>query len=443
VAHLMTGVSGVRGIFGDGLDESVAERFAYAFGGQYHGRIVVGRDSRRSGKRLADAVISGLRKAGADAVDLGLVTTPGVEMAVIARGASGGVIVTASHNPGEWNGLKFLGPDGVFLDASQGAALLDGYRSTGPLGGISPTGGLDRWDEANAHHIESVLALDIIDADLIAASNFIVCLDAVNGAGGDVCTTLLEHLGCIVKGINTTPSGVFAHGAEPISEHLGELCALVRDTGADVGFAVDPDVDRLALVDDRANAPGEEYTLALAADFLFGKGLKSAVCNLSTSRMIDDAAECYGAVVHRSPVGEINVVQAMRALGVEFGGEGNGGIIYPPLHSGRDAVLGMALILQYLAETKKTLGGLVAEFPEYTMVKEKIALGGSDGWRETLLGAFPDAVADTRDGVKLTLGRSWVHVRPSNTEPVVRIIAEAPSRREVDVLLARARSAVV
>lgn len=439
--QLIAGISGVRGIYGDGLDEVVAERFAYAFGKRSGGPVVVGRDSRTSGTVLAGAVIAGLRKAGAGVIDLGLASTPAAEMAVIAKGASGGVIVTASHNPAQWNGLKFLGPDGVFLDSAEGGELLAAYRSLGPIGGLPETGPLAAWDGADEHHVESILSLDIIDPGRIAAAKYTVCLDAVNGAGGPVCTRLLERLGCAVHGINMLPTGVFPRGAEPVPENLGELCSLVRNTGADIGFAVDPDVDRLSLVDKTGTAPGEEYTLALAADFLFGKGVRTAACNLSTSRMIDDAAEPHGAIVHRTPVGEINVVQAMRASGAGIGGEGNGGVIYPPLHAGRDAVLGMALILQYLAESGKTLGELVAEFPRYVMVKDKIPFEGSGAWRDKILSAFHEAEADMRDGVKLTIGRSWVHVRQSNTEPVVRIIAEAPTRGEMENLLLRVRRA--
>lgn len=438
----MIGVSGVRGIYGEDLDETLAERLAYAFGKYFGGPAAVGRDSRPSGTALAGAVIAGLRKAGADVIDLGLASTPATEMAVIAKRASGGVIVTASHNPAQWNGLKFLGPDGVFLDSIQGAELLAEYQSLGIIGDIVETGSLDIWDSADDHHIESILALDIIEPDRIAASGFTVCLDTVNGAGGAVCTRLLERLGCTVHGINTEPTGVFPRGAEPVPENLGALCGMVRETDADIGCAVDPDVDRLSLVDETGIAPGEEYTLALAADFLFGKGVRTAACNLSTSRMIDDAAERHGAVVHRAPVGEINVVQAMRAVGAGVGGEGNGGVIYPTLHYGRDAVLGIALVLQYLAETGKTLGELVAEFTRYVMVKDKIPRESSGAWRAPLISAFPEAAADLRDGVKLTIGRSWVHVRPSNTEPIIRIIAETPTCGEMGDLLLRVRRAL-
>lgn len=438
----MIGVSGVRGIYGDGLDEAVAERFAHAFGKRFGGPVVIGRDSRTSGAAIARSAISGLRKAGADVIDLGLASTPTTEMAVLAKRAAGGVIVTASHNPARWNGLKFLGGDSVFLDASEGAGLLEKYRALGDIGGIPETGSLTSWDGADDHHIESILALDIIEPGRIADAGFAVCLDAVNGAGGAVCARLLERLGCAVHGIYMEPTGVFPRGAEPVPENLGALCALVRDVEADIGFAVDPDVDRLSLVDETGTAPGEEYTLALAADFLFGKGVRSAACNLSTSQMIDDAADRQGATVHRAPVGEINVVQAMRVYGALIGGEGNGGVIYPPLHEGRDAVLGMALVLQYLAETGKTIGELVAEFPRYVMVKDKISLERPVAWSESLLAAFPEAEADLRDGVKLTIGRSWVHVRPSNTEPIIRIIAEAPAPDILDDILLRVKKAV-
>lgn len=439
----MISVSGVRGVYGDGLDEGIAERFAYAFGKRRGGPVVVGRDSRVSGEAIIGAVASGLRKAGADVIDLGLASTPTTEMAVIARKAAGGVIVTASHNPAEWNGLKFLGPDGVFISPEEGERLVEGFRTAGESALPRIDGELSSWDRADDHHIDSVLALDVIDPDLVARAGFTVCLDAVNGAGGSIGVRLLESLGCSVRGINLEPTGVFPRGAEPIPENLGDLCALVRETGADIGFAVDPDVDRLSLVDGAGVAPGEEYTLAIAADFLFGKGVDAAAVNLSTSRMIEDAAARHDAAVHRSAVGEINVVNVMRERGAGFGGEGNGGVIYPPLHEGRDAVLGMALILQCMAETGKSLAELTARFPRYAMVKDKIPLASGGAWREPLLAAFPGVTADLRDGVRLDFGTSWAHVRPSNTEPIIRIIAEAPTRPELDAILEKVRSAVM
>ena len=439
---LMTGVSGVRGIFGDGLDEGVAARFAHAFGKRCAGPVVVGRDSRVSGPAIADAVFSGLGKAGVAAVDLGIVPTPTVEMALTARGDVGGIIITASHNPGQWNGLKFLGPDGVFLDADEGAELLAAYEATGDLADVPPAGALESWDGAVDHHVDAVLALDLIDRDLIASRGFTVCLDAVNGGGGPACSAILERLGCTVRGINLDPTGIFTHNPEPVPSNLGDLCAHVRDTGADIGFAVDPDADRLSLVDEHGIAIGEEYTLAIVADHLMEKGERTGACNLSTSRMIDDAAARHGATVHRSAVGEINVVKLMRAAGAGIGGEGNGGIILPALHHGRDALVGMALILQIMVERDASLSALAARFPRYVLLKDRTPRGGNTDWRAGVRGLFPDDERDERDGVKVIFPDSWVHVRESNTEPIVRIMAEAPTEERARELVEKVRGGV-
>jgi phosphomannomutase len=435
----MISVSGVRGIYGDGLDDAVAEKFAYSYGMIYNDTIVVGRDSRTSGEAILGAVISGLTKAGADVIDLGLASTPTVEMAVTEKKASGGVIITASHNPGQWNGLKFLGPDGVFLDAAEGEKVLDIFHSTEHIDDHAATGTLSRWDSANTHHVGSIFALDTIDTALIASKKFTVCIDTVNGAGGPICSDLLEKIGCTVHTANTDPTGVFAHGAEPVASNLGELCELVKSQNADVGFAVDPDVDRLSIVDGSGTAIGEEYTLALVIDYLMAGTENTAACNLSTSRMNDDAAAKHGGTVHRSPVGEINVVSKMREVGAGLGGEGNGGVIYPALHAGRDAVLGIALILQYMAETGKSIGELASAIPSYAMIKEKITIAEKNTWIAPLLDSvdtdFNGASIDEQDGIKIILPDSWVHVRQSNTEPIVRVIAEAPTEDAARALL--------
>ncbi len=435
MATLMTGVSGVRGIYGDGLDEGVAERFAYAFARMRRGAIIVGRDSRTSGAPLAGAVFDGIGKAGADTVDLGIVPTPTVEMAVTHHGAAGGIIVTASHNPGRWNGLKFLGPDGVFLDAAEGTALLEAANAAGDLSNLPVRGGRMAWDDAVAHHVKAVLANELIDPALIAGQKFNVALDAVNGAGGEACRLLLDRLGCTVHGIHLDPTGEFPHNPEPVPAHLGDLEVLVRNAGADIGFAVDPDVDRLSLVDERGKAIGEEYTLALAADYVMERTGSDAACNLSTSRMIDDAAAWHGTTVHRSPVGEINVVKLMRETGAAIGGEGNGGIILPALHPGRDALIGIALILQYMAVKGEPLSSLAARFPSYTLLKDRASNDDSRPWREAVRGLFADAARDERDGIKVSFPDAWVHVRESNTEPIVRIMAEAPTENRAKVLI--------
>ncbi len=437
VPSLMISISGVRGIYGDGLDDELAMKFGCAFGRLYGGPVVVGRDSRVSGPAVSRAVVRGLRMGGADVIDLGLASTPTTEMAVPARGACGGIIITASHNPREWNGLKFLDGDGVFLDAEAGGRLLAAYRSIDTLDGLDETGGIGTWNGADDHHIESILSLPFIDREAIAPSCFTVCLDAVRGAGGVIGSELLRRLGCTVHGVDLDPDGEFPRNPEPLPENLKGLENKVRETGADVGFALDPDVDRLAIVDDFGAAIGEEYTLALAVDFMMEHTETDTACNLSTSRMLDDVAAHHGRTVHRSAIGEINVVTLMKETGVEIGGEGNGGVIVPRLHYGRDAVLGMALILQVMAERSMSIDELISDIPSYVMRKEKLPLPGGGDWKSLVLDTFPDAETDTRDGVKVIFPDSWVHVRESNTEPIVRIYAEAPDRERVDGLVRR------
>lgn len=438
----MISISGVRGVYGDGLDDECAEKFAFAFGTIYGRSVVIGRDSRISGKALLRAVISGLGKAGCDVTNIGLASTPTTEMAVLKHNASGGVIITASHNPGEWNGLKFLGPDGVFLDARQGAELLEKYKSAEGIGDMPLRGAVSAWDGGNDYHIQSILNLDIIDIESISSKNFTICLDAVNGAGGEICTSLLNRLGCTVHGINIEATGKFAHNPEPVPGHIVDLCALVKEKRADIGFAVDPDVDRLSIVSEEGVAIGEEYSLALAADYIMEKTGTDAACNLSTSLLIDYAAGRRGVKVHRSPVGEINVVQLMREAGAGIGGEGNGGIILPALHSGRDAVLGIALILQLMAERNSKISGLAGSFPVYSMIKEKVSIDRQDSWTEPVKKAFHGETMDERDGIKIIFPESWVHVRESNTEPVVRIIAEAPCEKEAKKLIGKMRDII-
>jgi len=438
----MVGVSGVRGVYGDGLTDEIAEKFAYSFGGIYGGSVIVGRDSRKSGKPLLHAVVSGLKKTGVDVIDIGLASTPTAEMAVVAKKASGGIIITASHNPGEWNGLKFLGSDGVILNSSDGAKVLEVYQSTGGIGEISRKGSLVEWDGADEHHIKSIVSLEVIDRELITSHKFKICLDTVNGVGGAICIDLLKTLGCEVYAMNTEPTGDFSHGAEPVPENIQDLCSLVSEKGADVGFAVDPDVDRLSVVNERGEALGEEYTLALVIDYLMESYTKIAACNLSTSRMIDDVAARHGGAVYRSSVGEINVIEKMREVGAGVGGEGNGGVILPALHYGRDAVLGIALILQLMAKNGKIIGALADSIPKYRMIKQKMEITEKGAWIETLKEKFSDEKMDLRDGIKIIFPDSWIHVRESNTEPIVRIIAEARTEGEAEELVKRVYDAI-
>ncbi|HVH10739.1 MAG TPA: phosphoglucosamine mutase [Gemmatimonadales bacterium] len=455
---LMVGVSGVRGIVGKDLTPEVVAGWARAFGtwvGEGRGegrrerpRVVVGRDARASGPAFAAAVTAGLVSVGCDVVDLGLVPTPTVQLAVEHHHASGGVAITASHNPIEWNALKFIGPDGIFLDGAAGtrvAALARDATGAEPRNGgrvSTDLGAIER-------HLAGVLALPTLDVERIRARRFQVALDAVRGAGGPAMGALLERLGCRVVGINLETDGQFPRAPEPVPENLGELIALVRRSDADLGVAVDPDVDRLAIVDEQASAIGEDYTLAFAVRAVLGGAASQAgaaprvvVCNLSTSLVVEDAARDCGAAVARTPVGEAHVARVLRELHAPIGGEGNGGVIYPLLHVGRDAPVAAALVLELLARTGKRVSDLVAAAPRYTIVKAKVPrssarrLPTADDLDSALLRG---AKVDRQDGLRLAWRDRWLHVRPSNTEPIIRLIAEAPTRAEAEQLVEEGR----
>ena len=432
---LMVGVSGVRGIVGKDLTDEVVTRYARAFGlwaGERTPLVVVGRDARASGPAFEQAVIAGLGSVGCDVVRVGLVPTPTIQLAVEHHGAGGGIAVTASHNPIEWNALKFIGPDGIFLDGPEGARVQALAVEGGP--GRSRAVKIATDDGAVERHLHAVLELSAVDVERIRRRKFAVALDAVRGAGGPVMRALLERLGCTVTGINLETDGQFPRAPEPVPENLGELSTLVRRTGADVGIAVDPDVDRLAIVDETGAAIGEDYTLAFAVRAVLGGrreaggGKPSVVCNLSTSLVVEDAAREFGAALVRTPVGEVHVARAILRLAAVIGGEGNGGVMYPDLHAGRDAPVAAALVLELLARTGKRVSELVAAAPRYTIVKAKAPRGPAlEPVYAALRRRFADAQADVQDGLRLAWRDRWLHVRPSNTEPIIRLIAEAPS----------------
>ncbi|HKW40369.1 MAG TPA: phosphoglucosamine mutase [Gemmatimonadales bacterium] len=469
---LMVGVSGIRGIVGKDLTEETVARYARAFGTWARGStqrpvVVVGRDARESGPAFERAVIDALVSVGCAVVQVGVVPTPTVQLAVEHHHAAGGIAITASHNPIEWNALKFIGPDGIFLDGADGKRVLslaqqdDGKARTVGKGG----GSVQRDPGAVERHLEAVLKLPAVDIAGIRERRFTVALDAVRGAGGPVMRALLERLGCRVPGINLETDGRFPRPPEPVPENLGELTGLVRRSGADVGIAVDPDVDRLAIVDEQGVPIGEDYTLAFAVRAVLGVGqsdsrtvgLKSAglsdcptvrpsvVCNLSTSLVVEDAARECGAEVVRTPVGEVHVARAILRLAAVIGGEGNGGVMYPALHAGRDAPVAAALLLTLLARTGTRVSGLVAAAPRYAIEKTKLERGtrnaerGMDAIYAALRGRFPDAMADTQDGLRLAWRDRWLHVRPSNTEPIIRLIAEAPARADAEQLIEEGR----
>ncbi len=442
---LMISVSGIRGIVGKDLTPELVSRYAAAFGSlaveQGRPAVVLARDARTSGPMFAAAVQAGLQSVGCDVLDLGLVPTPTAQMAVEHHGAGGGIVITASHNPIEWNALKFVGPDGLFLDAETGARIRKLAEDGMKRAGWDAIGGLDLDGRSVDRHVERVLDLPQIDADAIRRAGFTVALDCVRGAGGTIMPRLLEALGCTVAGMDLVPDGRFPRAPEPVPGNLGGLVELVRRSGAAVGMAVDPDVDRLALVNESGEAIGEDYTLAFAVEAVLRRTQGPVVVNLSTSLVVDDAAAEYGVKVNRAPVGEANVARAMRDAGAVIGGEGNGGVILPALHLGRDAPLAAALVLDLLATTGRRVSELVAKRPRYTIVKARVPRGADVAEAYSRLEAgFPDAAADHQDGLRLAWADRWLHVRPSGTEPIIRMIAESRTSKDAQALVDEARS---
>jgi len=445
---LMISVSGMRGIVGTDLTPEMVATYAAALGTWIRGNggthVVLGRDARTSGAMFAHAATAGFLSVGVDVIDVGVAPTPTVQMAVEHHCAGAGLILTASHNPIEWNALKFVGPDGIFLDAEAGAAVRRVAEAGATRAGWNEIGSLSQDVGAIDRHLDAILALPEIDADAIRRADLHVALDCVRGAGGPTMLALFDRLGVRVSGINLEADGRFPREPEPIPKNLGELGGLVQQSGADIGMAVDPDVDRLALVDENGVAIGEDYTLALAVRAVLGAapagGEPVVVANLSTSLVVSDATRASGGRFVRAPVGEANVARAILAEKAVIGGEGNGGVILPALHVGRDAPLGAALILQYLARVGHRLSDVVAGSPRYVIVKAKAPRGGDlDAQYRRLAAAFPDADRDTRDGLRLGWPDRWLHVRPSGTEPIVRLIAEAPTAPEAEALIERAR----
>ena len=442
----MRSVSGLRGIVGADLVPAVVERYGAAFGAFILARgghtVALARDSRESGPAFVAAASAGLRGSGVDVVNLGMVPTPTAQLAVELLRLDGGIVVTASHNPVEWNALKFIGRGGRFLakpDADALFALADAGLSAPRAGG-----GERREEGAVRAHLDRVLGLSWLDLAAVRRRRFRVALDCVRGAGSTIMPALLEALGCAVHGIHLEPDGRFPREPEPIPEHLGELGELVRRTRSDVGLAVDPDVDRLALVDEAGRAIGEDYTLAFAVRAVLAQRTGPVVTNLSTSLVVDDAARAFGVAVERAPVGEANVVERMVAAGAVIGGEGNGGVILPEVHLGRDAPVAATLALALLAARGAPVSALVNSAPHYTIVKTKLPrpAGPLEQAYAALAAAVPGASEDRQDGLRLALADRWVHVRPSGTEPVVRIIAEAPSRAEAEALIERGKAAL-
>jgi phosphomannomutase len=399
---------------------------------------------------FAAAATSGLVSVGCDVIDVGLVPTPTVQLAVEHHRAAGGIVLTASHNPIEWNALKFIGPDGIFLDSVAGTRVRElaaGGGNSLQRANYNAIGGVEADSDAISRHLAAVLALRGVDVRGIKRRRFRVALDTVRGAGGAVMPELLERLGCRVAAINLETDGLFPRPPEPVPENLKALGALVRRKKADIGIAVDPDVDRLAIVDETGRAIGEDYTLAFAVRAVRPSARRPVVCNLSTSLVVEDAARDYGAQVVRAPVGEAHVARKIIELKAVIGGEGNGGVIYPALHVGRDAPVAAALVLSLLARERggATVSELIARAPRYTIVKAKLERGTRNVERlvanvyPALRSRFPEATADTQDGLRLSWPDRWLHVRLSGTEPIIRLIAEAPSRADAERLIDEGR----
>jgi phosphomannomutase len=445
----MVSVSGVRGRVGAPLTPELMAGIAAALGAHLRAVegdgvvCVVGRDSRVSGPMFARAVIAGLQSVGCDVVDLGVVPTPTLLMAVRHHGAIGGIGVTASHNPAEWNALKLVSSEGIFLDADRSAAFR-AYLSEvdPPRASWDALGAVRSDDEAWSRHLEAILALDEVDAERIRTAGLKVAVDCVHGAGGPVMVDLLDRLGCEVVGIGMEPDGRFPRDPEPTAANLADLGRLVAESRAAVGLAVDPDADRLSLVDETGRPMGEDLTLALASAAVLAGTPGPVVTNLSTSQVLEDVASAFDVPLFRAPVGEVNVARRMQAERAVVGGEGNGGVILAALHHTRDAPLAAALILQHLATEGLTPSQAGARWPSYSIVKEKVSFPREalqQGY-EALERELAAEGRDDADGLRLAWPsrRAWLHVRPSGTEPVVRLIAEAGTEEEARALVDRA-----
>jgi len=447
MSKLMTSVSGVRGIFGETLNPIVALQYASHFGqfiaqesanpASHHiPKIVVGRDSRTTGKAMLYAILSGLISTGCEVIDLGIVPTPTVLLNVKKHSAQGGISITASHNPPQWNAMKFVDGDGMFLSPEKASRFIESVNAEISWNDWQNMGTVTEDAEAINYHIQRILAIPYLNIAQIRSKKFKVVLDSVNGAGGLASPLLLKTLGCEVVEINSEPTGVFAHTPEPLNENLHQLEENVKLHNADLGFATDPDVDRLAIVDETGHCIGEEYSVALAELFILPKKPGDIVVNLSSSMLSDYIAHKFGVKVHRTRVGEIYVGKKMKELHSPIGGEGNGGIICPEVNYTRDALTGMALILALLAETNQKLSEIVTSLPRYYVAKAKIELPIEqiDKALKKIPSLLPDYELDFQDGIKAIAPDHWIHIRKSGTEPVIRIYAESDSLQRSEQL---------
>jgi phosphomannomutase len=449
---LIKSISGIRGTIGGAVSDNLTPidtvKFAAAYGmwikeqrEKTNYRVVIGRDARISGEMIQNLVMNTLIGMGIDVINLGLSTTPTVEVAVPMEHADGGIILTASHNPKQWNALKLLDNNGEFLNATHSQRVLDlAEREDVSFAEVDDLGQITVNDAYFDLHIDEVLALDYVDVEAIKACKFKVVVDGVNSTGGIAVPLLLERLGVEPIKLHCTPDGHFPHNPEPLKAHLTDLSKKVVQTAADFGIAVDPDVDRLAFMDENGALFGEEYTLVACADYVLSHKKGNTVSNLSSTRALRDVTEKHGGTYTASAVGEVNVVNAMKANKAVIGGEGNGGIILPEAHYGRDALVGIALFLSLLAERQIAVSALKKTYPLYFMSKKKIDLNPSidvDGLLRTMENTYAHEPMTTVDGVKIDFSDSWVHLRKSNTEPIIRIYTEAPSQHQADALADR------
>ena len=428
MSKLMVSVSGVRGIYGDTLTPEIAMKYAAHFGiFSNRGKIIVGRDSRVTGPAMFNAVTAGLMSVGCDVVDLGIVSTPTVLLAVEESDAAGGISITASHNAAEWNAMKFVGENGMFLFPENADIFINSLDEPVDYVGWDRIGKIYSDPDGSKRHIEKVMNIPYLDVEKIKAKKFKVVVDCVNGAGGVIAPQLLRDLGCEVVELNCEPTGIFAHVPEPLNKNLGDLEKAVAAQKADLGFATDPDVDRLSVVDETGKCIGEEFSLLLAEKFILSKTKGDIVTNLSSSMASEDIAAEFGVKVHRTKVGEINVGKKMMELQSPVGGEGNGGIICPEVHYTRDAPAGMAVILGYLAERDEPISKLAAEIPHYYFAKNKIKVDPTelDNIMNKVPEIFTDYKLDTTDGIKILGDKFWIHVRKSGTEPIIRVYVES------------------
>jgi phosphomannomutase len=447
---LIKSISGIRGTIGGKPGESLTPvdivKFTAAYGiwlqrrhNKKNLKVIVGRDARRSGSMVNNFVTTTLRSLGISVTDLGLATTPTVEVAVTGTKSDGGIIITASHNPGEWNALKLLNEEGEFLSAGAGMKVLEiAAKEDFDFADVGSSGAIEFDSTWTQKHIDQVIGLDLVSVKDIKAAGFTVAIDCINSVGGIVIPHLLRSLGVekIVE-LNTTPDGHFAHTPEPLPENLKDISELVVKAGADIGFVVDPDVDRLAIICEDGSMFGEEYTLVAVSDYILKHTSGHTVSNLSSTKALRDVTEGYGYHHYSSAVGEVNVVEEMKKRGAVIGGEGNGGVIYPALHYGRDALVGIALFLSHLAKSKMKVSALRQLYPQYVIAKKKLTLAPDTEFSE-ISGAikkhFSDHSFDERDGLWFEHQGGWVQIRKSNTEPIMRIYAEGKTLQEANDL---------